>query len=216
MAVEVRPISTYPVAETSPRVDSRFSRQTLGGRSKVLLSDALTLLDREARFLECGHLIIEADFRETEIKNDGWPKATAKPATPRVVVSMMKTKVGDIRYPCDTFTRFEYNVRAVGLALEALRKVERYGVTRRGEQYAGWKALPASTTAPPSFDEAVATIAGYGQSTKQDIRRDSFVAQRAIREALAGSHPDRAGGSADAFHKVQMARAVIAKHHGLV
>jgi hypothetical protein len=38
---------------------------------------------------------------------------------------------------------WQHNVRAIALGLEALRKVDRYGITRRGEQYAGWKALPA-------------------------------------------------------------------------
>lgn len=42
---------------------------------------------------------------------------------------------GHLSYPCDTFTTLQDNLRVIALALEALRMVDRYGVTRRGEQY---------------------------------------------------------------------------------
>jgi hypothetical protein len=37
------------------------------------------------------------------------------------------------------------NARAIALGLEALRKVDRYRITKRGEQYTGWSALPPAT-----------------------------------------------------------------------
>jgi hypothetical protein len=37
------------------------------------------------------------------------------------------------------------NARAIALGLEALRKVDRYRITKRGERYTGWSALPPAT-----------------------------------------------------------------------
>lgn len=47
-------------------------------------------------------------------------------------------------YATDTCVLWQHNVRSIALGLEALRAVDRYGITKRGEQYAGFTgALPA-------------------------------------------------------------------------
>lgn len=220
MKIECRPISTYPGAETRTRVRARFHRvkhSSSGWKEKaaVLLSDNLDLLEREALHLGCKHLVIEADFKEGQIRQDGWPRADAKPSSPRVVISLLESKHGPLRYPCDTFDRFEDNVRAVALALEALRTVDRYGVTRRGEQYAGWKALPASTDATMTAAAAAELLARY--ALVQDPERtlaNSEYARSVVRMAVRATHPD-AGGRADDFHLVQTARKVLSSHHGV-
>jgi hypothetical protein len=83
----------------------------------------------------------------------------------------------------------EANVRAIALALEALRKVDRYGVTKRGEQYAGWKALPSPNDA----------ILERGRQIIREHDGD-------VRRALAATHPDREGGDEEAFKAVSAAR----------
>jgi hypothetical protein len=181
----------------------------------VLLSDNLNLLEREARALECTELVIEADFRDKDFaRSDGWPKSNVRPLSPRVVVSMLNSKHGPLRYPCDRFDRFEDNVRAIGLALEALRKVDRYGVTRKGEQYAGWKALPASTNATMTVEAAAALVANLANTKAATILSDAQLARAAFRDALKLVHPDT-GGSADRFNEVQTARKVLTAHHGV-
>ena len=62
-----------------------------------------------------------------------------------------KSRFGPLRYATDAYeqeyygglTSWQANVRAIALALEALRAVDRYGVSKRGEQYTGWKAIEA-------------------------------------------------------------------------
>jgi hypothetical protein len=44
-------------------------------------------------------------------------------------------------YATDVCANWEHNVRSIALGLEALRAVDRYGITRRGEQYAGFMQL---------------------------------------------------------------------------
>jgi hypothetical protein len=43
-------------------------------------------------------------------------------------------------YATDACELWQHNVRSIALGLEALRAVDRYGITRRGEQYAGFRA----------------------------------------------------------------------------
>jgi hypothetical protein len=43
-------------------------------------------------------------------------------------------------YATDACDFWQHNVRSIALGLEALRAVDRYGISRRGEQYAGYRA----------------------------------------------------------------------------
>lgn len=43
-------------------------------------------------------------------------------------------------YGTDCCVFWEHNVRSIALGLQALRAVDRYGISRRGEQYAGFRA----------------------------------------------------------------------------
>jgi len=203
-----RPISSYPVPETRHRKRARF----IASRGRPTpLSQTLDDLDRELKQLGCRRAVLELDVTESDIRNDGWPRSTANPATPRVVLSLPESKHGPLRYPCDAFTRWEDNLRAIALALQALRAVDRYGVTRHGEQYAGWKALPAATGPTMSVEAAARVIDGINP---HQVVRDPSYAKQVIREAVRRTHPDT-GGAADDFHLVQTARAVLAAYHGV-
>jgi hypothetical protein len=107
-----------------------------------------------------------------------------------------ESKYGPLRYGCDTFTTYEANLRAIALALEALRLVDRYGVTKRGEQYKGWLALEEHTV---SQEEAEQFLLTYGS-------RDNL--RGAYRAAAMVLHPDK-GGSADEWARLQNAKVVL-------
>ncbi len=72
-----------------------------------------------------------------------------------VVISFVVFSLhGPLRYATDAHERqyaglgmegWQADVGAIALALTALRAVDRYGVSRRGEQYTGWRALPATS-----------------------------------------------------------------------
>ncbi|MFC7344498.1 hypothetical protein [Saccharopolyspora griseoalba] len=103
------------------------------------------------------------------------------------------SKHGPLSYPCDTFTgpggrSWQANVRAIALALEALRRVDRYGVAGHGEQYAGWRAIESGTgpEAPLTWESALRWLRSY---TGRDGDLWSL-----LRIAARQAHPD-AGGS---------------------
>ena len=201
----LRPISGWPWAETRHRARSPFSAAWM---------DTMKLLDRELSLLHARQLVLEADFQEDDLRvTDGWPKASANQASPRVILNF-QSKHGPLRYPCDRFTDWQANVRAIALGLEALRRVDRYGITARGEQYTGWKALPASAGPTLTTELAADVIAGYSGDVRGHLMASPERCKSAIRDALRASHPDH-GGGADHFDLVQKARAVLATHHGV-
>ena len=135
-----------PLTWTGPSTPAaqRRSRWTF----KASWSDTLTLLDGELAHLGAHEVVIEADFREKDIRLDGMPRASApQPEHPGVRIAF-ESKHGPLVYAADSCTDWQHNVRSIALGLEALRAVDRYGITRRAEQYAGWRQIEAKGTEP--------------------------------------------------------------------
>ena len=112
-------------------------------------SQTLRLLDRELSYLRARNVVIQADCDRSQIRMDGMLYAGAKLRTAGIVLSF-DSKHGPLSYPCDKYSNWQANLRAIALSLEALRAVDRYGVTRRAEQYKGWAKLPP----PPEIGRA--------------------------------------------------------------
>lgn len=109
---------------------------------------------------------------------------------------------------------YHLGARAITLALAALRAVDRYGVTKRGEQYTGWKALPASTQPAMTTEQAAKRVVSHAPTFDMAaVLRDRDACRMAVRSALGRTHPD-AGGSNDAFALVTEAKRVLTAHHG--
>lgn len=87
------------------------------------------------------------------------------------------------------------------LALEALRKVQRYGVGLSGEQYTGWKALPSGSNGALTKEAAEAFIKANGDNVAE--------IGEAYRRAMRNLHPDRNGGEESHFKRLQEAKDVL-------
>lgn len=205
-----RPISNWPGPQTEQRERSRFDSPW---------SKTLRLLARELdHIVEPGTTaVMEMAIDESQIRLDGYPYANAKPRHPGVILSI-ESRWGPLRYPCDTFDDWQDNVRAIALALEALRKVDRYGVTKRGEQYAGWKALPPAggSTVTMTAEDAARTIArsaGAVSDAWEKMLASPDLARRLYLRAAKLTHPDT-GGLPGAFERLQEAKTVLDAHHG--
>jgi hypothetical protein len=169
----------------------------------------LTLLQKELAALGADDVVFQLDMEERDIRIDGFPKANARPRSPAVIISF-KSRFGYLRYQCDAFDistdGWKENVRAIALGLEALRQVERYGITKRGEQYTGWKALPDSTM---SRYEAQVTILQMAELVEpgQEIPLGADMVM-AYRRAARKAHPDVGGSRAD-WDQLQRAKVVL-------
>lgn len=187
----VRPITLWPGKGTPHPQSSRF-RATWSNTSEIL--------GRELGYLRARQIILELAVEESEIRLDGWIRATARPRSPGVIISF-ESKHGPLRYPCDRFTQWQDNVRAVALGLQALRAVDRYGVTRIGEQYRGWRALPEPNGELTSVAAAASMIrkcAGerWNGATWDQIASDPEKLRKICRDAQMQTHPDRGGDEA--------------------
>lgn len=184
MNITYRPISTWPGDRTlrSDRRASPFGSAAYAGTLKIL--------EHELAMIGATNVVIENGMREQDIRLDGLPRAGApQPEDPGVIVSFESTH-GPLRYATDVFKRWEINLRAIALGLEALRRVERYGIATRGEQYAGWRQIEARSQ---SVDEARAYLIGVIEESGPEHAVDISTDRLIVREARKVSHPDMGG-----------------------
>lgn len=216
MRLEIRPISQWPGEKDRNPTRSPF---------KSTYADSLELLDREIWNLrdertEHEIVVVELDVPERAIRLDGGLRADARAGWHGVIVSF-ESKHGPLRYACDRFNvpawgrgdssqAWRDNLRAIALGLEALRKVDRYGISRDGEQYRGFNALGAGTPMPagPSMtrEQAIAFLLDESGLPHEALGSEGFI-DRAYRAAAKRLHPDH-GGDAESFQRLQYARAV--------
>ena len=193
-----RPIDNWPRQKNKRPQKSRF-------RSRY--SDTLELLEKELRQIDARKIVIQIDLPESQIRNDGLPYSKARPVFQGVILSF-ESKHGPLRYLTDSFNDWQENLRAIALGLVALRKVDRYGITKRGEQYKGWKQLPAGKDAIIDVHDAAEFISKYSSFTPLDILTNEELCKRAYREAALVLHPDK-GGDKNMFVLLQNAKKLL-------
>lgn len=167
------------------------------------LSATLEVLERELRMLDARVIVLQVGYREQDLRLDGMPRANATMTHSAVALSF-ESKWGPLRYETNEFVKrgwsggdgWQQNLRAIALGMEALRKVDRYGVSKRGEQYTGWKQLTQTT------DPIQRMTAAEARAYLDDVWGGDATA------ALRATHPDT-GGDPDEFRKVQRARELL-------
>src|SRR5262245_5030503 len=207
---QFKPIEKWPSKPTPSwgRQHSRF---------KAGWTETIDLLERELSRLKAKDIIIEGFFTHAQIRNDGWPKSSARPNQPGVILSF-GTKKGRMVMPCDKFTDWEANLRAIALTLEHLRAVERYGVTtEEQEQYTGWLKLPASAPVDEATELAkkLINLACVGYYPSQ-VLTEKTIFDKVWTEAFRRNHSDTApaGGSTSGFQDALHARNRIRELKG--
>ncbi|GIH07357.1 hypothetical protein Rhe02_54240 [Rhizocola hellebori] len=210
MRYEIRPLGNWDQPKTEPRATS--------GRFRAAWQSTLDLLGREVEHLGGELVVIQIDVTEGELRRDGMLRANARVAFPGVKVSF-ESRHGSLTYATDAYDARYYNdppgwqanIRAIALALEALRAVDRYGVTSSGEQYRGWTAISVTTG---EFDmtraQAADLLAHPGQTSFKpvDVLTDPAAAAQAYRNAAKKHHPD-VGGDPELFRRLTAARDLL-------
>lgn len=192
MQITCAAIEKWPGERTPP---GRQKRSTF----KASFTQTDQLLRSELGTLNAKQVVLQLDVTPDDIRLDGQLRANARPRTSAVVLSF-QTKQGAMSFPCDRFDRWKDNIRAIALSLEALRKIDRYGVTRNNEQYTGWTQLPPPTSVYDEVADAVWVADALGIPYEELNSPKALLA--AIRKAERIMHPD-AGGSAEDFKRLQ-------------
>lgn len=201
---------------TRPLTAEARSRLKAGPRGQTspfssTWSSTLAQLDLELRQLGVRHeFVLQIDCTEADLRLDGQLRANARPASPAVAIAVETTK-GPLLFTCGRFRSWHDNVRAIALGLEALRKVERYGIVQSDEQYRGWQALPPAPPMPAAKMteqdalELLRTEAGWLAGPDHD---DAADITKAYRWAARSAHPDH-GGTAERFAAITAARDLL-------
>ena len=185
MLYEHRIITDWPgeLRAFSARTSSPF---------KVDWSKTLDDLERELEKLRAKDVVLETAHRDGDVRMNGSVNASATPLHPGVILSF-DSRHGPLRYFTDAYDAWRANVRAIGLGLEALRAVDRYGISGRGEQYTGFARLMAAKLAmtPERARAVVAEAAGLNRAALAGA--DPEMIAQVYRMAAKRVHPDIAG-----------------------
>jgi hypothetical protein len=166
-----------------PRTQARES-----GKFKTTLSATLNFLRKEVELLGGKNLVLSSNCT---LGNE-------RPSDPGVV-AYFSLKDQPIAIPCDRWFKVEDNVRAIGLTIEAMRGMERWGAKHMIKAiFQGFKALPAQS------GDAFNCWTVLGVEFRDGITEAEIVDAYKKRSLIC--HPDRPGGSNDAMAELNRAK----------
>lgn len=200
MRYEIRPLGPW----TGPVTTDRRN----GAQFRADWNSTITLLGRETDHLGAQLVVVQVAAGEGDIRRDGMLRAGARVTFPGVRISF-DSRHGPLTYATDAYAAWKANVRAIALALEALRAVDRYGVAKTGEQYRGWRAIEGAST-QMSLDAAARLLAGESGNrfTVDQLLTVTEAVSTAYRVAARRLHPD-VGGDRALFERVTAARDLL-------
>ena len=203
MQVHWQPLTSWPRPRTVQKTRSQFS---------ATFEQTLDLLRTELGNIGCKYVVIQLALSPEDIRNDGWPRSSARVSDPGVLVSF-ESKHGPLEMACDAFLHWHENLRAVAMTLHRLRMTDLYGCSTRGEQYRGWTQLPAPPPVVSAFPTVEAAAAWLWKATEigtiQGIVFSKENRATAYRAAAKKFHPDMAGGSTEKFQLLEDAKKVL-------
>jgi len=205
MRYTVRPLGTWTGPATPP--DRRRSARSFSAPWPATLD----LLERETRLLGARLVVLQVDVRAGEIRRDGMIRADARGGHPGVRVAF-DSHHGPLTYASDAYLHWQANTRAIALGLEALRAVDRYGISKSGEQYRGWAAIEAGPAMSAEQAARVLAQAAAGWWTAGDVLGSPAARKDAWRAAARRHHPDVAGddpATAETYDRCRQAKELL-------
>lgn len=204
----IRPLGAWTDPVTGSRLSSSVFRASWDSTLRML-RDEVDALDGQYP------VVIQVDVTEADLRADGMLRARARVGpNPGVIVSFTSRR-GPLRYATDAYDQrwsgamagWQANVRAIALALGALRAVDRYGVSRRGEQYAGWRAIGTASsyfTDPADARKFLRRIYAEDNGAPPQLLDAALYKQLAVRH-----HPDHADGSREVWDRLEEAARLL-------
>jgi hypothetical protein len=173
-----------------------WPRKTPSGRRsaafKVTYDRAVADLDNEIRLLGGRLPVLSTNL---QLRLDGTPVRDRGEPSDRGVAVYFELNGKQKVFACETFTTVKDNIRAIGLTIEALRAMQRFGATEMLERTLNaFDALPPPAAKRNWWDTL---------ECKQDASREVIEAN--YRRLARDRHPDR-GGSNDAMAELNDAK----------
>lgn len=198
---KVRPLVDW----SGPRTDAGARRSRYA--FKAGWSSTEELLERELFYLDARDVVLQVAVRDSDLRVDGTLRANARQPSDPGVRLIATTRHGDLSWQTDVCAFWQHNVRSIALGLEALRAVDRYGISQRGQQYRGWREIEAGSGHTTEAEACQVLWAWSGVKVTPGESEQSLRAR--WREARAASHPDRNGGNSTGWHAVEDAARTL-------
>ena len=207
-------IQRYPLSwpvgwKRTPRHQRQRAAFSAGSTRTVSLSDGQTRTERTSRSLtvadalkrlsaELSRLGATREVLSTNVvlRIDGLPRSGQPEPDDPGAAAYFELKKKPIALACDKWNRVADNIAAIAQHIDALRRIDRYGVGSLEQAFAGYAALPANTAA--NWRD-VFGFPGDGPPPPWSAVEERF------RQMAKTAHPD-AGGS-----NLEMARLTEAK-----
>jgi hypothetical protein len=166
-------------------------------------STAMVEIEREVERMGGIDLVVSTNLA---VRIDGFPRS-GQPEPEDVGVAVYFERKGKrLAFACDKWTSVRENLRAIGMHLEAIRGQERWGVGSLDQAFAGYAALPetSSATDRPWWEVFGMDWGGVGVLRSKSGEVQSRFLRDCYRELAKLRHPD-CGGSNEAFAELQKA-----------
>lgn len=206
--IVTEPLDRWPLPDTPKRKSPQF---------KARYDDTLALLEAELGFLGAeGNVVLQVVTRNgaDDLRRDGALRFHARIEHPGVRLSF-DSKHGPLTYSTDRYETYwgntpswQHNLRAIALSLQALRAVDRYGITRTGEQYRGWQQL-ADKPHQLTQEQAIGVLRAHSDVNDLSADLDSL-----YKRAAYLTHPDRNGGMRGSWDDVDRAARTLGLNTG--
>ncbi len=172
---------------TSPykRVNSSFTtKRTANGLLTVML--ATERLEGEVERLQGKNPVLSTNV---SLRMDGRPRSDENPIDPGVALYFSFRGKATV-LACDKYKSVADNLAALAAHIDALRRVERYGVGTIEQALAGYKALPADTAADWR------KVFGFNADSRPTLDQ----LDTAYKELARRKHPDHGGTDVEMAH----------------
>ena len=149
---------------------------------------------------ELNRLGAESAYISTDrpLRIDGQPRSGVQPDTAAVAVYFVRHGK-QLSIPCDRYRTVRDNIRAIGLTLQSIRRMERYGTSQMVDAaLSGFAALP-EIASPYAGPRPWYDVLEVSPNASPEVIKASF------RAKAANTHPDAPGGSTAAFQEVKRA-----------
>lgn len=219
MILTFRPLPNPAEVFTTPAADR------LANPFRASYLDTLKKLDHELDKLEVSEVFLQVALADPtrHVRLDGQLHAKAVVTSPGVVLTLVTPAYGTLVYTCDRFvggwTRdppdWQINLRAIALGLADLRRLDRYGIADRGQQYAGFRELGSGAAMEGGTHDRAGLLKflGIAAGWEQPPSDDPTEIADAYSAAAKIHHPDR-GGNPQMMTYVNTARDALTAGFG--
>lgn len=182
----------WPRTPPKKRVPAPFTTTTnstpdpASGRRKekaLTVSNALTRLQKQADLLGARYAVISSNL---ELRLDGMPRSGARPPDDPGVAFYFQLRGQHTVMPCDRFLRVADNIAAIAAHIDAVRRIERYGVGTIDQMFTGFQAIRGP--GPKPWREVL--------GIKPDDPVSPDIIKARLRELAKIHHPDVGGDAA--------------------